>query len=296
MKKDIIVGLGEALWDLLPDGKKIGGAPANFAYHTSQFGFEGWVISSVGSDELGDEIVEILTEKGLNLMLERSEAPTGSVKVTLSDDGIPQYEICNGVAWDNISYSQSMDELASRAKCVVFGSLAQRNEISRNSIQRFVAKVGERKDTMRIFDINLRQNFYNKEMISKSLELCNILKINDEELEIVAKMFNLDDSDIELVCKKIIDIYSLEMLILTCGAVGSYIFYRDEKSYIETPRVEVADTVGAGDSFTATFAASLMRGDSIAKAHALAVKVAAYVCTQSGAMPPTARYLQNELQ
>ncbi len=286
MKSDrIIVGLGEALWDVLPGGREIGGAPANFAYHASQMGFEGWIVSAVGADELGDEIVDTLRSKGLKTLIARTEQPTGTVQVTLSGEGIPHYEICRDVAWDNIEYTPELDALAAKAECVVFGSLAQRSEPSRSTIQRFVERVAHRGDTMRIFDINLRQKFYTKQMIEESLALCNVLKINDEELVVFCNMFGLSEADLEQRCTTIISRYSLDMLILTCGDVESYIFYQGGISRIATPRVTVADTVGAGDSFTATFATSMLRGDDVATAHALAVKVAAYVCTQKGAMP-----------
>ncbi len=283
--KGIIVGVGEALWDVLPDGKQIGGAPANFAFHASHLGFEGWAVSAVGSDALGDEIVETLSAKGVKTLIQRTSQPTGTVQVTLSGEGIPHYEICQDVAWDNINYTAEVDSLAQKALCVVFGSLAQRQEPSRTTIHRFVERIAEREDTMRIFDINLRQKFYNKEMLEGSLKLCNILKINDEELVVFCSMFAIEGATLEERCRKIMADYSLDMLILTCGDVESYIFHQGGTSRIATPRVEVADTVGAGDSFTATFASSMLSGESVERAHTLAVKVAAFVCTQKGAMP-----------
>ncbi|MFR9648918.1 MAG: carbohydrate kinase [Rikenellaceae bacterium] len=285
--KGIIVGVGEALWDLLPDGKQIGGAPANFAFHASHMGFEGWAVSAVGADSLGDEIITTLNSKGVKTLIQRTSQPTGTVQVTLSGEGIPHYEICQGVAWDNINYTPEVEALAQKALCVVFGSLAQRNEPSRSTIHNFVECIAQRSGTMRIFDINLRQKYYNREMIAESLRLCNILKINDEELVVFCSLFSMESGTLEERCRKIIEDYSLDMLILTCGDTESYIFHQGGTSRIPTPKVEVADTVGAGDSFTATFATSMLRGESVEKAHALAVKVAAYVCTQKGAMPET---------
>lgn len=280
---DIIVGIGEILWDVFPNGKILGGAPANFAYHVSQFGFDGRAVSAIGNDELGDEIIDCLRKKKFRYIIEKTPFPTGIVQVTLDEKGVPNYEICQKVAWDNIPFTAEMEELARNTKTVCFGSLAQRNETSRLSINRFLDLVPE--NALKIFDINLRQHFYSQELIDHSLTRCNILKINDDEVMLVAKLFgweNLSEMDI---CKKLFSHYSLRMLVLTKGTQGSYVISADETSYMPTPLVEVADTVGAGDSFTAAFVASLLKGKTIAQAQASAVEVSAYVCTQHGAMP-----------
>jgi fructokinase len=281
--KNTIVGLGEILWDMLPSGKVLGGAPANFACHASQFGFNGYAISAIGNDLLGKEILDDLAEKQLNFLLENVDFPTGTVAVTLDEKGAPQYEICENVAWDNIPFSSQTETLAQNCSAVCFGSLAQRSAVSRATILRFLELVPE--DALKIFDINLRQHFYSKEIIDNSLKKCNSLKINDEEVAIVAKLFGWKDASEETICKKILNNYSLKMVIETKGATGSYVFTADETSYLETPQVHVADTVGAGDSFTGAFVAALLNGESIRKAHRLAVEVSAYVCTQHGAMP-----------
>lgn len=283
--KNLIVGMGEALWDVLPEGKKIGGAPANFAYHVSQFGLDSCAVSAIGDDELGSEIVANFDEKNLNYKLERVPYPTGTVMVELDDNGIPMYDIRQNVAWDNIPYTDELKAIARNARAVCFGSLAQRSEVSRKTINDFINDMGDGDDTLKIFDINLRQNFYTEDVICKSLEQCNILKINDEELEIVSRMFDFADSDFENVCKALLDKYNLKMLILTCGVNGSYVFSPGKVSFVDTPKVEVADTVGAGDSFTAAFIAMILKGKSIVEAHKRAVEVSAYVCTQNGAMP-----------
>lgn len=280
-----IVGIGEALWDMLPDGRKIGGAPANFAYHTSQFGFKSKAVSAIGNDPLGDEIVEIFDEKGLEYMIDRVPFPTGTVQVELDKEGVPQYEIKESVAWDNIPFTAELEELAKNTQVVCFGSLAQRSEVSRNTIRRFLDAMPEGERCYKIYDINLRQQFYTKEGIIDSMERCNILKINDDELEIISEMFNLDDKDIQERCWTLLSRYELNMLILTCGVFGSYLFTHGNVSFIETPKVDVADTVGAGDSFTATFIASILNGNNVKDAHKKAVRVSAYVCTQHGAMP-----------
>ncbi|MGN0218230.1 MAG: carbohydrate kinase [Bacteroidaceae bacterium] len=283
MENRIIVGLGEALWDCLPEGRKIGGAPANFAYHASQFGYEAHAVSAVGNDALGDETIEALKTNGLKLCMPRVDFPTGQVLVSLDEDGVASYDIKEGSAWDNIPFTPEMEQLAGRCSAVCFGSLAQRNEVSRNAIYRFLNATP--KGCMRIFDINLRQNFYSKEVIQESLRQCNVMKINDEELVIIGRMFGYPGLDIENKCWLILGKYNLDMLVLTCGVNGSYVFSKGAMSFLETPKVEVADTVGAGDSFTGAFVASILSGKTIPEAHRIGVNVSAYVCTQNGAMP-----------
>lgn len=280
-----IVGMGEALWDCLPDGRKIGGAPANFAYHVGQFGFESLAVSAIGDDELGREIVDKFNQRNLNFRLDTVAYPTGTVQVTLDEKGIPCYEIMENVAWDNIPYSSELEAIARDCRAVCFGSLAQRSEVSRNTINRFLDAMPDGEDTYKIFDINLRQHFYCKETIVNSLNKCNVLKINDEELVVVSEMFGMTGLSDGQACMKILTDYNLRMLILTCGTNGSYVFTADNVSFQPTPKVEVADTVGAGDSFTGSFVASILKGKSIPEAHRRAVEVSAFVCTQNGAMP-----------
>ena len=290
MKDFIVVGMGEALWDVFPEGKKIGGAPANFAYHVSQFGLDGRVVSAVGDDKLGMEILDNFREKGLSAMVEIVPYPTGTVQVELDAQGVPCYEIKEGVAWDNIPFTPAVADLARQTKAVCFGSLAQRSIVSRETINRFLDAMGE--DALKIFDINLRQGFYTKEILCNSFAKCNILKINDEELVTVSRMFGYPGIDLQDKCWILLAKYNLKMLILTCGVNGSYVFTPGNVSFVETPHVEVADTVGAGDSFTATFVASILKGLTVKEAHELAVAVSAYVCTQNGAMPVLPDYLK----
>lgn len=293
---NMIVGLGEALWDMLPEGKKIGGAPANFAYHVSQFGFESCVVSAIGNDKLGNEILDVFNKKELKYQLEKVDFPTGTVQVELNAEGIPCYEIKEGVAWDNIPFTETLQNIALSTRSVCFGSLAQRSPISRETINRFLDTMPDGEGQCKIFDINLRQNFYNKEIIENSLNKCNILKINDEELVIITRMFGYPGIDLQDTCWKLISRYNLKMLILTCGTNGSYVFTPGEVSFLETPKVNIADTVGAGDSFTAAFCASILKGKSIREAHKLAVEVSAYICTQSGAMPILPEILKEQLR
>lgn len=282
---DIVVGMGEALWDVLPEGKKIGGAPANFAYHVSQFGLESCAVSAVGEDALGAEILDNFTQKGVRYLIETVPYPTGTVQVEIDQAGIPQYEIKENVAWDNIPWTTSLETLAKKTKAVCFGSLAQRNVVSRETINRFLDTMPRDEDTLVVFDVNLRQGFYNKEILCKSMEHCNILKINDEELVTVSRMFGYPGIDLQDKCWILLGKYNLKMLILTCGINGSYVFTPGNVSFLPTPRVEVADTVGAGDSFTAAFISCVLKGMPVAEAHRRAVATSAFVCTCNGAMP-----------
>lgn len=285
MEKRYVIGLGEALWDVLPEGKKLGGAPANFAYHAGQFLGQAntMAISALGEDKLAKETIAALEEHGLQYTMPRVPYPTGTVQVQLDEQGIPTYDIRENVAWDNIPFTPEIEEIARNCRAVCFGSLAQRNVVSRENIHRFLDATPE--DCVKIFDINLRQNFYTKEVIQESMRRCNILKINDEELVIIGRMFGYPGLDIENKCWLILGKYDLDMLVLTCGTNGSYVFTPGQMSFQETPKVEVADTVGAGDSFTGSFCAAILNGKPVAEAHQLAVKVSAFVCTQNGAMP-----------
>lgn len=270
---------------MLPEGKKIGGAPANFAYHVSQYGFDGYVVSAVGDDKLGNEILESFNNRRFNYLIQRVPYPTGTVQIELDEAGIPCYEIKENVAWDNIPFTDDLEKLAKKTRAVCFGSLAQRNTVSRETINRFLDVMSDAAGQYRVFDVNLRQGFYDKEILCNSMKRCNILKINDEELVAVSRMFEYPGIDLEDKCRALLSEYGLEILILTCGVNGSYVFTRENVSFVNTPKIEVADTVGAGDSFTATFISAILKGKSIREAHELAVEVSAYVCTQNGAMP-----------
>lgn len=281
--KNYIVGLGEILWDVLPEGKKLGGAPANFAFHACQFGLNGLAVSAIGKDELGQEILDQLQEKALDTHLEKVNFPTGTVLVTLDKNGIPNYDICQGVAYDNIPWTSELEEIAQQSKAVCFGTLAQRDEVSRTTILQFLDSMPT--DALKIYDINLRQHWYTKEIIEASLNRSSILKINDEELEVVKDMMIQQELNTEDFCRWLLGQYKLDMVILTCGVDGSYVVTSEEISFLGTPEVQVADTVGAGDSFTSAFCCAILNGKSIAEAHKLAVEVSAFVCTQNGAMP-----------
>lgn len=293
MDKNLIVGIGEVLWDMLPEGKKLGGAPCNFAFQTGQFGLDSIAVSAIGEDILGKEIIAGLDQKGIKYHLDFVPFPTGTVQVELDSNGVPQYEITDNVAWDNIPFTDSLEIMAKNTKAVCFGTLAQRHEVSRNTINSFIDAIPLENDPLIIFDINLRQDFYTKDIICNSLHRCNILKINDEELDIVSRLLGLPEIDFQEKCRILMSDFNLNILILTCGINGSYIYSKDIVSFQTTPRVEIADTVGAGDSFTAAFVASILKGKSISEAHRRAVEVSAYVCSQKGAMPKLPESLTN---
>lgn len=279
-----IIGLGEVLYDVLPEGAKLGGAPANFAYHASQFGFDAMAVSAVGNDALGDLALKTFDDNGLKYIIPRVPYPTGTVNISLDAGGVPTYTFTPDVAWDHIPFTPEMEAVAKEARAVCFGSLAQRSEATRKTIHQFLGATPA--DCLKIFDINLRGNFYNKEIIRENMQQANILKINDEELVTIGRLFDYPGLDMEEKCRLLLRRYHFKMVVLTCGTNGSYVFVPDgETSFMPTPKVEVADTVGAGDSFTAAFTACLLAGKSIKEAHERAVKVSAFVCTQKGAMP-----------
>ncbi len=281
-KRFYVIGMGELLWDMLPDGKQLGGAPANFAYHAQHLGAKGAILSAVGSDPLGNEICENIEKLNIDSLISKVDYPTGTVAVTLKDNGIPTYDIVENVAWDIIELSDTAKKELNLVDAICFGSLAQRNEVSRKAIEEAINYTSGK--CLKVFDINLRQNFYTREIINKSLELCNVLKINDEELVILSEMFGWEGSDNEK-CQFLMDHYKLEMLALTCGEKGSYLFTTDEHSFLETPKVEVADTVGAGDSFTAVMIIGKLQNKPLSEIHRMAVNVSAFVCTKKGATP-----------
>ena len=279
-KKPVIIGIGELLWDMLPSGKKAGGAPINFVYHASQVGAESYAITAVGNDPLGDEILKELGQAGINAMAERVNYPTGKVLVELKE-GIPSYTIIENVAWDHIPLTDPMKEIAKKADAVCFGTLAQRSEESRNTIQAFLTLTPPH--AYRILDINIRQHYYSEEIIASSLEKSNVLKMNEEELKLLKRLFSLDHLSDENACRWFIEKFNLQFLILTAGDNYSTILTPDNSSYIKTPKVEVVDTVGAGDAFTGAFITAILQGKSLQEAHLTAVDRSAFVCTRPGA-------------
>lgn len=280
-KKPIVVGIGELLWDVFPTGKRAGGAPINFVYHATQLGAEGYAISAVGKDSLGKEILQVLKENNIANYVESVDYPTGTVQVKLTN-GIPSYTIIENVAWDHIPLTKTASDVVKQADAVCYGTLALRNSDSRKTVETLLSQTP--KEALRFFDINLRQHYYSKELIEELLREANIFKINDEEILVLSKMFNLTGTEDNLV-KYFMDTYKLRYLILTAGEKYSTIYSQTEKSYIETPKVKVADTVGAGDSFSGAFVQGLLSGKTLKEAHRQAVEISAFVCTQTGAWP-----------
>lgn len=283
MEKKIVTGIGELLWDLLPDGKQLGGAPCNFAYHASQAGCESYVVSAVGNDDSGSEIKNRMKSLGISdEFIQTDSHPTGTVSVALDKKGHPDYTIHQNVAWDFIAWENGLADLAKQTDAVCFGSLAQRNSISRQTILKFLETT--RPDCLKVFDINLRQSFYNSVTIVRSLEFANILKLNDDELPVVAGLLGLQGTDDELM-SQLMQKFCLKLVALTKGDKGSILMTSKEKSFMEVPKVKIADTVGAGDSFTAILVAGLLRNEELKKIHKTATQIAAFVCTQKGATP-----------
>jgi fructokinase len=281
-RKFKVAGIGELLWDVLPSGKQIGGAPFNFAYHAGQVGCEPYVISAIGKDELGTEILEKANQLGIySGYIQKNKYSTSTVTVRLDINGHPDYTIHENVAWDYIHWNSEMNELSEKIDAVCFGSLAQRNPVSAETIFSFLKAV--KPSCLKVFDINLRQQYYNKENINKSLKLTNVLKLNDEELPVLAGYFKLTgnvNDQLDLLVEK----FNLEYIVYTMGSKGSIIITPDDYSVMEAPKVKVRDTVGAGDAFAATFIAGILQKKSLAEIHKIATEVAAVVCTQVGAI------------
>ena len=267
---------------MLPQGRQLGGAPTNFAYHVSQFGFQGVVVSAIGNDYLGTEILNQLAIHNITSCIATVDKPTGVVNVVLDAKGIPTYEIVENVAWDNIPYNEEIQKLATQARAVCFGTLAQRSNISRSTITQFIESLSPK--CLKVFDINLRQHYYNREIIDWSLSHCDILKLNKEELLVLKEMFNASSIDDASFCAKLQQLYNLKIIIVTCGSNGSYVYNDNDVNYEETPSVEVVDTIGAGDSFTAAFVATLLKGKPIIEAHQQAIIISASTCTHKGAI------------
>lgn len=283
IKERVVIGIGEVLWDILPDGTKmLGGAPANFAYHVMRQGISAVVVSAVGDDSNGKELCRSLQAKQLPTAIEVVEFPTGAVNVELDDCGIPQYDIIENVAWDNIPATESVLVLARSASAVCFGSLAQRFEVSKATIRTIVQSVPD--DALRVFDVNLRQHYYSSETLEWSMSHCDVLKLNDEELQCFVQLFDLNGDETDC-CRQLISRYEISQVVLTKGAEGSLVVTSKTSNFVPAVSVEVVDTIGAGDAFTATYIASILKGKSIVEAQYAASVEAAHVCSHAGAMP-----------
>lgn len=279
-----LVGIGEVLWDLLPGGRQLGGAPANFAYHGSQLGADAWVLSRVGCDAAGRDLLQALERLGVRTeAVEQDEtAPTGTVTIAVAADGQPQYTIHENVAWDRIAGDLAGRRAVAAADAVCFGTLAQRSDTSRQTIRALLETAPG--DALRIFDVNLRQHYYSRALIEESLALANVVKVNDVELPRLTELFNLPGQERQQLAE-LARRFDLHLVTYTRGSQGS-LLYSDGR-YADHPGVaaKVADTVGAGDAFTAALALGWLAGWPLEEINRHASEVAAFVCSQPGGTP-----------
>jgi fructokinase len=284
-QRHIVVGLGELLWDLLPAGEQLGGAPANFAYITSLLGDEGIPASRLGEDSLGADAIRRLGELGLSTEFIQKDAdhPTGTVKVEVDHTGQPRFEISESVAWDFLAWTPQWQKLAQQADAVCFGSLAQRSEQSHSTIGRFL--LGSRKNAVRIFDVNLRQNFYTAQVLADSIKLATVVKLNHEELPKIMRAFGLEHRNQEDSARQLLSAHEVKLVCVTRGNGGSLLVSADECSEHPGFKVKVADTVGAGDAFTAALVHGFLRRTPLTQINETANRVGAWVASQSGATP-----------
>ena len=290
-----IIGIGEVLWDLLPSGPQLGGAPANFTFHAHALGARAGVVTRIGNDALGTEILQRLEQAGIEsgAVQVDEEAPTGTVTVELSAEGVPNFTIHEDVAWDRLEATPRALDGIRAADAICFGSLAQRSKPARIAVQKLVASAPA--EALRIFDINLRQHYYSQEVIEASLRLAHVLKLNDVELPILAGMFNLAGTTREQI-KRLSDQFDLQVIALTRGGEGSLLYQQGEWSDQPSEPVEIADTVGAGDAFTAALVLGLLHRLELGKINTLAGEVARYVCSCVGATPPLPKHFRDRLK
>jgi fructokinase len=280
-----IAGIGEILFDIFGQSEKLGGAPINFAYHASAFGALGIAVSSVGNDRRGRKALDELKKKdgGVDCISIDEHHPTGYVVASLDEQGIASYEFPDDVAWDHLSLNRRALSIAPELDAVCFGSLAQRSAVSRQAILRFLAQTSDR--ALKIFDINLRQNFYSKHTIIEPLQIADVLKLNQEELPVLAAMLDISGGD-DTILEAVVKGFGLQLAVLTRGSRGSLLVsQQDSAEHPGFTPTQIADTVGAGDSFTAMVAIGMLNGEDLQTISERANRVAAYVCSQTGAMP-----------
>lgn len=280
-----IVGLGEVLWDMLPDGQQLGGAPSNFAYISTLLGNEGIVASRVGNDALGEQAVAQLANVGVNTAAIQRDAehPTGTVQVQVDGQGQPTFQIAEHVAWDCLEWTPEWRKLAAECDAVCFGSLAQRATVSRSTIRQFLTAT--RNDAVRVFDVNLRQQFHSRDVLAESMKVAEIVKLNHEELPRLTEILGFAYCDDISSARMLLDSQNLKLLCITRGERGSLLL--DRCSMDEHPgyRVRIADTIGAGDAFTAALVCEYLRGESLARTNETANRMGAWVASRIGAMP-----------
>ena len=279
-----ITGIGEILWDMFPDGAQFGGAPANFVCHSQALGARSHMVSCVGNDDLGRRALTFLREHGVDIsaVTQSEKRPTGTVEIELDTEGVAQFEFAADVAWDALTWSEALTHVAVTTDVVCYGTLGQRSEISKNTIQRFLK--GTTGECLCVFDVNLRQQFYTEGLIRDSLEFANILKLNDEELPVLSSSCGLSGSATS-VMEQLRERYNLRLVALTRGAKGAILLTENSLSVCDGFAVEVRDTVGAGDAFTAAMTLGLLLGNELDRINEHACRVAAFVCSQDGAAP-----------
>lgn len=280
-----VVGLGEILWDMLPEGKQLGGAPSNFAYISTLLGNEGIVASRIGSDALGNEAMRQLTELGVNAESVQNDTihATGTVQVKVDHSGQPKFDIAEGVAWDFLEWTPAWQTLAANADAICFGSLAQRAAASRAAIRQFLGAA--QGTTVRVFDVNLRQAFFSTDIVTESMKLADIVKLNHEELPRVMQMFGLENRDEIAAADFLMELHQLKLICVTRGCRGSLLINQQGLNEHPGYRIQVADAIGAGDAFTAGLVHEYMRGSSLSEMNETANRVGAWVASQVGAMP-----------
>lgn len=280
-----VVGLGEVLWDLLPTGPQLGGAPTNFTYQAGALGARALMVTRVGADDLGREVIRRFAQ--MNLPRETVQVdptrPTGTVAVTLDEKGVPRYTFAEETAWEQLAATDVALEAVRGAHAVCFGTLGQRNPVARRTIQQLVSTASA--DALKIFDINLRLNFYSREVIEQSMRLSNVLKLNDEELSVLTSMFSIQGNARQRI-EWFVHEFGFKAVVLTSGSLGSLIHQEGRWSEVPPQPVQVADTVGAGDAFAAALTMGLLSKMDLSEVHAIAAEVARYVCSQPGATPP----------
>ena len=289
-----IAGVGEILWDIFPDGPRFGGAPANFSCSTAELARDKArvkMVSAVGKDDLGRKALNALQERGVETdAVQQSSQDTGSVLVELDSAGVATYRFAENTAWDQLAWSDQLEEISENCDAVCFGTLGQRSQCSRETIRRFVSSIPD--SALKIFDINLREPFYDDQLIRDSLELANVLKLNDDELKLLARQFSADGSTREVI-EHIARQCQLNVVAVTRGEQGAIIWREGAVSDLPGREVQIADTVGAGDAFTAAMTLGLLQDDDTDTVNQRAIATASYVCTQSGAtmsMPERLRF------
>jgi fructokinase len=291
-RRPVIVGIGEALWDVFPDAAHFGGAPANFACHASSLGAEAFMVGAVGADPLGHRALEKLRERGVVISHVRldPEHATGTVQVSLDETGQASYQFAADTAWDHLKWSDELADLARRADAVCFGTLAQRSAISRQTIRQFVEATPP--SSLRVFDVNLRQSFYDAESIRKSLQIASLVKLNDQELPVIQELCGLQSTTPRDLLFELSSRFNLRVAALTRGPAGSLLIADGQEDDSPAPATTVLDTVGAGDAFTAVLVMGLLHQVPLGEINHHANAVAAYVCSQPGATPPLPRQLR----